>query len=282
MTYLLLHTFFSSLFILWVRWVQQRGDKVLVIGAVNYIIAAVIAVATCAITAQPTMTFKAIATGGANGLCYFVAYFFLIAAIAWQGAANIAVIGRLSILLPILVGIAFFRERPGTAHLTGILLACAAIIVLGKGSSPLLDAKRPAAGYLIVTAFFLIAGSSRVIQTMFKHLCEPSEQTVFLLCAFMVAGLSAFGLLLWRREVPTGKEWLLGAGLGITNLLQTLFILKSLESLPGYVVFPVTSAGSLLLTTLAAVWFLKERLRFHSYAALAIAIAAVALLQPTA
>ena len=162
MTYLLLHTFFSSLFILWVRWVQQRGDNVLVIGAVNYI------------TAQPAMNLEAIATGGANGLCYFVAYFFLIAAIAWQGAANIAVIGRLSILLPILVGIAAFGERPGTAHLTGILLACAALIVLGKGSSPLQDAKRPAAGYLIVAAFFLIAGSSRVIQTMFKHLCAVS------------------------------------------------------------------------------------------------------------
>lgn len=282
MTYLLLHTLFSSLFIIWVRWVQQRGDNVLVIGAVNYIAAAAIAIATCAITPQPTITFKAIASGTANGFCYFVAYFFLIAAIAWQGVANIAVVARLSILLPIVVGICVFGERPGTAHLAGILLACAALIVLGKSSSPLQHAKRPAAGYLIVAAFFLIAGSSRVIQAMFKYLCQPAEQTVFLVCAFMAAGISAVGLLLWRREIPTGKEWLLGAGLGFTNLLQTLFILKSLESLPGYVVFPVTSAGSLLLTTLAAVWFLKERLRFHSYAALAIAIAALALLRPAA
>jgi drug/metabolite transporter (DMT)-like permease len=282
MTYLLLHTFFSSLFILWVRWVQQRGDNVLVVGAVNYIVAAVIAIATCAFTPQPSITFNAIATGSANGCCYFIAYFFLIAAIAWQGAANIAVVGRLSILMPIVMGIFVFGERPGTAHLTGILLACVALIALGKGSSPLQDAKRPAAGYLVVAAFFLIAGSSRVIQSMFKYLCQPAEQTVFLVCAFIVAGISALGLLLWRREIPTGKEWLLGAGLGISNLLQTLFILRSLESLPGYVVFPVTSAGSLLLTTLAAVWFLKERLRFHSYAALAIAIAALALLRPSA
>ncbi len=69
MTYLLLHTFFSSLFILWVRWVQQRGDNVLVVGAVNYITAAVIAVATSAIPAQPTMNLEAIATGAPNGLC---------------------------------------------------------------------------------------------------------------------------------------------------------------------------------------------------------------------
>ena len=281
MTYLLLHTFFSSLFILWVRWVQQRGDNVLAIGAVNYIVAAAIAITTCPFAAQPTVTFRAVATGSANGICYFVAYFFLIAAIAWQGAANIAVVGRLSILLPIVVAIGAFGERPGAAHLTGILLACAALAVLGKGSSPLQDAKRPATGSLVVAAFFLIAGSSRVLQAMFKYLCQPSEQPVFLVCAFVVSGLAALGLLLWKQKMPTRNEWLLGAGLGITNLLQTWFILKSLESLPSYVVFPVTSAGSLLLTTLAAVWFLKERLRVHSYAALAIAIAALTLLRPS-
>ena len=49
MTYLLLHTIFGSLFILWVRWVQQRGYDVLMVGAVNYIVAGLIALTSCGV-----------------------------------------------------------------------------------------------------------------------------------------------------------------------------------------------------------------------------------------
>ena len=106
------------------------------------------------------------------------------------------------------------------------------------------------------------------------------NSALFLVSAFLSSAIPSLALLLWKRKLPTTSEWLFGAGLGISNLLQTWFILKSLEAFPGYVVFPITSAGSLLFTTLVAVCFLKERLTGQSYAAIAIAIIALALLRP--
>ena len=280
MIYLLLHTTFSSLFILWVRWVQQRGYDVLMVGAVNYIVAGLIALTSCGVGERPGLSFDAIATGSANGICYFAAFFFLVAAMGWRGAANIAVVGRLSILLPIVWGILVFGERPEAAHLVGISLACGALVLVGKSRSPLVNAKRPAAGPLIIIVFFLIAGSSRIVQEVFKYVCQPDEQRTFLVSAFLCSAIASLALLLWKRKLPTTSEWLFGTGLGISNLLQTWFILKSLEAFPGYVVFPITSAGSLLFTTLVAVCFLKERLKGQSYTAVAIAIIALALLRP--
>ena len=48
--------------------------------------------------------------------------------------------------------------------------------------------------------------------------------------------------------------------MGLVNLFQVWFVLKALEIYDGFIVFPLTSAGGLLFTTLVAVLLFRERL----------------------
>ena len=76
--------------------------------------------------------------------------------------------------------------------------------------------------------------------------------------------------------MPT--EWFIGIGLGLANILQTHFILKSLKQFDGFIVFPVTSAGSLMFVTLVATRFMGEKLGKLTYIGIAIACIALILL----
>ena len=67
--------------------------------------------------------------------------------------------------------------------------------------------------------------------------------------------------------------------MGVANILQSHFILKSLEHFPGFVVFPFTSAGAVGFTTLVATYLLGEQLNRRTLVGISIAVLALFLLR---
>ena len=72
---------------------------------------------------------------------------------------------------------------------------------------------------------------------------------------------------------------MVGIVLGSANLLQSDFILQALKELPAFVVFPLASAGGLVVTTLAATFFLGEKLTRKAYIGIGLAAIALVLLR---
>ena len=105
------------------------------------------------------------------------------------------------------------------------------------------------------------------------------RRSQFLLAAFLAAAIPSVVLLFWRRKRISLQEWLVGFVLGSANLLQSEFILRALKELPGFVVFPLTSAGGLVLTTIVATILLGEKLSHKAYVGIALAAIALVLLQ---
>ncbi len=173
MIYLLLNIVLSSYFVLCVKWLQSRNDNIVTVGVLNYITAAVVGAYLFFRGDTATLTWYAGLTGAINGTCYFVAFFFLISAITWKGAANVSVILRLSILLPIVYGVLVWGESPDALQAAGIAVACLSLVLIGRRKSNLAATSAPANAILILTFLFLIAGSSRLSQEMFKYLCQP-------------------------------------------------------------------------------------------------------------
>ena len=280
MIYLLLNIVLSSFFILCIKWLQTRREDIVNVGMVNYVVAASVSSLLLFDAGQTAYSWSSILTGICNGVCYFVAYFVLIRMVGWQGAANIAVVTRLSIVLPIVAGIAIWGERPGVMQSLGIGLACVGLVLIGRRASEPSVGATPPFALLLLAGFFFIAGGSRLAQEVFKHVCHPDERSAFLITAFGVTAIGALGVQLVRWQAPRRFEWSIGVVLGLSNLGQTYFILKALEHYPGFIVFPLASAGGLLFTTSVAVLVLKERLSLNSYLGIGLATCALALLQP--
>jgi len=278
MAFLLLNIVLSSVFILAFRWLQGRDEDLLNIGAVNYIAGAVVGLAIFLCGDAQAYSRESCTTGLVNGVAYFVAFFFLLWTLNWKGAALTAVVARLSILMPVVCGIVIWGERPTTPQWVGIALAVLSLALVGRRGPLVGVTDLPRGASVVIVLFFLIAGSSRLSQEAFKHMAEKSELPSFLVAGFGIAALGSAVLLVWRGKRPSVVETGLGAAIGLCNVLQTFFILKALEHFDGCIVFPVTSAGGLLLTTLVAVFWLKERLAALSYAGISLAAAALILL----
>lgn len=287
MLFLLLNVVFASSFTLIIKWVQVRDrEDIITVGAINYIVAAVWILPEFLQTEFTGDTSPALLSGGVMGGCYFVAYFFVIHAIRWIGAASASVVGALSILMPIGCGIVIWNEHPNTFQIVGVGLATASLLLISarQRSQPAATQDTPSTERrtwvtpTILVSFFLLAGLSRLSQEAFKHESTAEHRPIFLLAAFVVAAVPSVILLIVRRRRISVTDFALGFAMGASNILQTHFILRALKDYAGFVVFPVSSAGGLMLVTLAATFLLGEYLDRRKWTGITLAVFALVLL----
>ena len=301
MVYLALNIAFASSFTLCIKWVQNRKrEDIVTVGMINYIVAAALTLpeflSADSQASESGLDTSAILSGATMGACYFIAFFFVSYAIRKVGASASAVIGALSILMPISCGIFIWHEQPNSLQSVGVILAVLSLVLVGGNRQKKPEQKtatepetktdetasKTHSGQwmtpLILVVFFLLAGLSRLSQEAFKHESSSDHRPTFLLTAFVVSAIPAVAVLIARRRRITLAEFGFGFAMGASNILQTHFILKSLHFLAGFVVFPVSSAGGLLLTAIVATSLLGERLNRKTCWGIGVAVVALVLL----
>jgi drug/metabolite transporter (DMT)-like permease len=282
MIFLILQIVFASAFTLFIKWAQiRRQEDVITVGAINYIVAAVSIVPVLFFSDLSPVSFGALWTGGSMGAVYFIAFFFAIYSIRKVGASTTTVISVLSILIPIGFAAFVWQEKPDLVQSIGIGMALLALTLIGaqKNSDPS-DLKTESRWTvpLVLFLFFLLCGFSRLSQEAFKYVSFPEHRPTFILAAFTIAAIPSLIVLICGRRMPTSMEWFIGFLMGISNNLQTYFVLLALNEFEGFIVFPVTSAGGIVLTTIVATGLLKEQLNKRTYAGIAIAVVSLFLL----
>lgn len=282
MIYLLLQIVFASSFTLMIKWSHVRDrEDVITIGAINYIVAAIAILPVFLIFNPQPVSLEAIWTGGSMGAVYFVAFFFAFYSIKKVGASSTTVVSVLSILLPIGFTAIYWNESPNVIQTIGIGLALLALTLIGAQTNRSFEDSKTTPVWIVPTVlflFFLLCGCSRLSQEAFKHVSHPDHRTAFILTAFTIASIPSLVLLIRGGRLPRPMEFLMGALMGLANILQSYFILLALHHFPGFIVFPVTSAGSIVLTTLVATSLLNERLNRRTYVGIMVSVVALFLL----
>lgn len=300
---LILQIVFSSAFTLLIKWAQVRGkEDEITFGAINYIVAAICISPVLILHLPPDISIGVMWAGASMGLIYFTAYFFAIKAIRQVGAASSTVVSVLSILLPIGLATVLYDEHPRPIQWIGIAFALAALTLIGlptekpkhdetdhsleKNIAPKSEAdKTPKTGWVvpvILVAFFLLCGFSRVAQEAFKHLVEadqqPAQRPIFLASAFFAASIPSAFMLIFRKRKIKKSELGMGIAMGVSNVLQLFFILQALGYFSGFIVFPVSSAGGVVLVTFVATYLLNERLSRLTLIGISLSVVALFML----
>ncbi|MGI9518335.1 MAG: EamA family transporter [Pirellulaceae bacterium] len=278
MIFLLLHIVFGSAFMLSIKWVHVRNkEDVITVGCLNYILAAILIAPEFWQMPAEHVTRNAMLTGGTMGLAYFICFFFVIYAIKWIGASSTTVIAVLAIIVPISFGVFFWGEDPNPVQIAGIVLALLSLSLIGAHEDHTLErSKHP--WWLMPVALitlFALCGISRLAQEAYKHMCEPQERPAYLFTAFAIAAVPSIIVLIARRKRITPSEIMFALLMGGSNILQTHFLLRALDYMDGFIVFPVASAGGMIFTVLVATRYFGERLTRQTW--IGISIAAVAL-----
>jgi drug/metabolite transporter (DMT)-like permease len=258
---------------------------------VNYIVAALLGGLSLLLFPSPAPVHAlSVRLGLATGLTYALSLLGLEVAVRTSGVSIAVAILQLAVLVPTVVSMVLFQERPGPVQGVGIVLAVPALWLLTRSrtlatAATITDTvtpsvRRPPASEAAITLLllFLVTGCSGVLMKSFEVYCPPGDRLAYATALFAVSALVIGGAVVRKRVKWGPLAWPIGTLVGLCNLLQLEMTLMALAVLPAIVVFPASSALTVVLSALLSVWFWQERLNARALLGMALAILCAILL----
>ena len=211
--------------------------------------------------------------GVISGALYLGSFMLLQWNIRVNGVVLPATFMKLGVLVPTVLSIVLFGEKPGMRQLLGMAGAGCAILLIGldKGQS---RAKNSAG-----LVFLLLGGGiTDATSKFYEEWGVPAAENHFLLYTFAVALLLCAALAVMRGQRLTAADMGFGLMIGVPNYFSARFLLLSLSSVPAVAAYPTYSVGTIVLVTLLGALLFSERLSRRQGAAMAIILVSLALL----
>jgi drug/metabolite transporter (DMT)-like permease len=269
-------TLLAASFGLIVRFAQRRQCNLYAVGALNYVVAAAFHAIRWSLAPTTTLEAGTWQLGIAGGVIYVVSYFLLFRAMRMKGVSICTAVSRLAILIPVLVAVIAWGERPSGIQAAGALLALASLplLTLNPGEHQKLSKR----GALLLLALFVGNGSGCLALRAFDQLGVQEQGPAFLTILF--ASAAAVGVAVWiaRRQGSAARDLLPGVVLGVCNALSNLAMVTALAQLPSVIVFPFWSSVSLVFTALFARLVWHERINRLETVGMMASLFAVALI----
>ncbi len=181
---------------------------------------------------------------------------------------------KLGVLVPTMIAIFAFGERPGVLQLIGICLAVAAIIIVNSGNGESVTVTAPKALIILL----LVGGSGDAMSKFYEELGRPEFSSQYLLYTFAVALILCTMTVLLRGQKLSRSDVLFGCLIGIPNYYSARFLLLSLSEVPAVIAYPAFSVCTIILVGAAGVLVFKEKMSLKQWVGVAIIIAAMVLL----
>jgi drug/metabolite transporter (DMT)-like permease len=213
----------------------------------------------------------------------FVAMFYVIALTSQKAGASVAAVSsRMSVVVPVLFSIIYYGESVNALKTTGIVLALPALVMASwRGNNFSIEKKYV---YLPLILFFGSGVVDSAVKFTQQAYLDPSSIMIFSALLFSIA--AATGLLL---RVLSKKhlnsvfdssiiKW--GILLGLANWGSLYFFVMALidSGLDSSLVFVINNCGILVLTTLLAIWFFREKRSILNWSGLLLALLVIFLL----
>ncbi len=258
MLYLILAIFSSAMVAIAMRIAQPRVNYPTGFLAVNYLICSVFALALSlpafrGATVQ-NLSFP-LGLGVINSFIYFIGFLVMQWNIRQNGVVLSSAFMKLGILVPTLLSIVWFHEIPTVLQVIGFVAALAAIIIINyqKGF-------RFSRSSWLLVLLLLLGGAGDGMSKVYEVFGNAALENVFLFFTFFLALVQCLAYVIYKKERIGWKELAYGALLGVPNYWSTLFLLKSLGSVPAVIAFPTFSVGVILVVAVTGVTIFREKL----------------------
>jgi len=220
---------------------------------------------------------------GATILGFLFITVFLVMGITAQknGLSVASVAGKMSVVIPVVLGVFLYNESIGFVKIIGIILALIAVYLSSAKSD---TAPVEFKNLLFPLLLFLGSGS---IDTLLKYTedtyVSKGAVPMFLSTIFGCALLfGVFFTLLQFFSKKVKLEWktlIGGIALGVPNYYSMEFLLKALqtEGLESATIFTINNVSVVVLTTMFALLFFKEKLVKKNWIGIGLAIISILL-----
>ncbi|MBQ7520100.1 MAG: EamA family transporter [Clostridia bacterium] len=218
--------------------------------------------------------------GAVSGVLFVVSLLAMQNCIRANGASLTAAFSRLGLLVPLTVSIAFLGEQPTLWDCAGLVLVLGALFFISGGAKEGGAGEKPRTALLLMT--LLASGFSDVMAKLFERVGSRGEDRLYFFCLFATAALLT-SLLTLRERRRSGKHLLpaelaMGILVGLPNYFSSFLLLRSLISLPAFLVYPLFSTGTILAVIAFSVPVFHERLTRRQVVGIVMILIALALL----
>jgi drug/metabolite transporter (DMT)-like permease len=216
----------------------------------------------------------------------FLLVFYITARTSQELGVSVAsVASKMSLVLPVLLGIVLYAEILGPLKITGVILALAAVYFASiKESTVTVKASAFVLPVLLFLGSGLVDASIKYLQATYM---EKGDFSLFSFTVFGTAGITGLLFILIRavkRPIKVNFRNLLGgAVLGIFNFFSLFFLLRALEGnfLNSASIFTLNNVATVLLSTLFGMVLFRERLGTKNWLGIGLAVISIILVATT-
>ncbi len=213
----------------------------------------------------------------------FITIFNLMAKTSQVAGVSVASVAtKMSLVIPVLLGMLLYNERLSFIEVAGIVLALTAVyLVSAKGKGLHVDRKHLILPFLVFLGSGVIDASIKYFEEV--HLSDQ-EIPIFSSMIFGFAALSGLFFIAFKSNKSEMKlnlkNILGGVALGIPNYFSIYFLIQALRSdlLSSAAVFTINNVAIVMLSTLVGILLFKEKLSAKNWGGVAISILSITLL----
>lgn len=281
MIYLISTILFSTAIVISFRlFTHFRIDNLQAI-TVNYLVAAVM----CLLFFNGPVAFSEIPLrswfpyAGLIGFTFILV--FLVFALSAQkaGIAVTSVSSKMSVVIPVSVGIMAYAEPLNAFKLTGIIASLLAFYLTFRKKQEQRIDKR----VLILPVLLFLGNGANDTLTKHAQMFHVGDETLLFLGTVFLSSMVIGSVILLSKSMKNkqpilGRNLLAGLWLGFLNFFSSYFFLLSLGIFESSVFFPVFNVSIVSLSALAGFFFFRERLSPINWAGIALALCAILLI----
>lgn len=198
-----------------------------------------------------------------------------------SGIAVVSVATKMSVVIPILFGVFYYKDQLGPLKLLGIILALVAVYLASLKQKNGLQLNKEN----LIFPILVFLGSG-LIDASIKFLEDGyiAKEDVPLFSALIFAAAFAVGMTILILKCITGDfrfQWrnvLAGIALGVPNYFSIYFLVQALRNgWESSTVFLINNVGVVIFSTLAAILFFREKMLPKNWIGLILAVLGILL-----
>lgn len=239
--------------------------------ACNYVMCAALALGYAGFNASAAPSTWGM--GAVSGVFFLVSFMLLQWNVKQNGVVLSGLFMKLGVVVPVVVSMIFFGERPGIPQTLGILLSLTGIWLMNGGQE-----KGQRTNGLMLVLLLVIGGACDVTAKVFEQLGQPEQGSAFLFYTFFSALILCAALAVYKKQKLSFADAGFGLLIGIPNYFSSRFLLLSLAEVPAVAAYPIYCIGAMTLITLAGKLLFREQLTRKQLIAAGVILAALVLL----
>ncbi|WP_425446300.1 SMR family transporter [Dethiothermospora halolimnae] len=212
--------------------------------------------------------------GSVAGVFFFLSFIYYQKSVKENSVGLAGAFSKLGILVPMSLSIILWNELPTKIQWVGIVLSMASILIVNLSfkKSNIEEIR------FNLILLFLFGGMAEFSNKFFQKYAIDDYKSLFLFFVFFVAFIISLIFTIKRKQPVDKRDILTGFMVGIPNLFSSFFLIMALKPMKASVVYPIYSAGSIVVISLAGLLFFKEKLMRKEKVSIVMTIVALILI----